>query len=398
MKVVEKYLSLYREKESADILLKESYAHVLVIPAYKEGAAFIKNLTELNIHLEATTLAIIVVNNPLYASLAIWQKNYSLVLSLKSLGHITEELNGFSLVKMTNLHLLVLGPIGIDPKMGVGLARKIGADLALSLIAKKTVHYPIIYTTDADAMLPKGYFNTANNAYRDQEEAAAFIYPFSHKSPKHLKQRLSIELYERRLYQYVEGLSFAGSIYAFHTIGSIIAINAIAYAKVRGYPKIAAGEDFYLLNKLRKVGSIVNLSSDPIKLSARVSDRVPFGTGPSLKQIMQFDDVLDAPIFYHPEVFIYLRWILQNIVFDFDIEKLMGIKHEKRIDIKLTCQAFLSLRGIADLKNHLAKKKQISNKCKAFHDWFDAFKTLKFIHLLRDAGLAMQSYRASLLP
>ena len=51
-------------------------------------------------------------------------------------------------------------------------------------------------------------------------------------------------------------MKYARSPYAFHTIGSTMAVSANHYAKVRGFPKREAGEDFYLLNKLAKVKTL----------------------------------------------------------------------------------------------------------------------------------------------
>ena len=76
-------------------------------------------------------------------------------------------------------------------------------------------------------------------------------------------------LYEYSLRYYVAGLTYAQSPYAFHTIGSTMAVNAEHYASVRGFPRREAGEDFYLLNKLAKVGSVHTLEEN----NAMRSDR-----------------------------------------------------------------------------------------------------------------------------
>ena len=121
-------------------------------------------------------------------------------------------------------------------------------------------------------------------------------------------------LYEYSLRYYVAGLSFAHSPYAFHTIGSTIAVNAAHYAKVRGFPRRQAGEDFYLLNKLAKVGAIMQLGAEtdcePIDIAARLSDRVPFGTGAAVGKIMELEDPAREFLLYHPSVFGLLRsWL-----------------------------------------------------------------------------------------
>ena len=45
-----------------------------------------------------------------------------------------------------------------------------------------------------------------------------------------------------------------------------------------GFPRRNATEDFYILNKLAKVGSIARLAGTPVILEGRLSDRVPIGT------------------------------------------------------------------------------------------------------------------------
>ena len=122
------------------------------------------------------------------------------------------------------------------------------------------------------------------------------------------------QLYEYSLRYYVAGLSYAGSPYAFHTIGSTLAVNAVHYARVRGFPRRQAGEDFYLLNKLAKVGSVRQLSAEtdcePIDIAARRSDRVPFGTGAAVGKLMELENPATEFLLYHPAVFGLLRgWL-----------------------------------------------------------------------------------------
>src|SRR5260370_15593309 len=115
---------------------------------------------------------------------------------------------------------------------------------------------------------------------------AALIYPFWHRceSPPELAD--GMDRYELFLRSYVLGLADAGSPYAFHTLGSTVAVHTLAYAKVRGFPRRAAGEDFYLLNKLAKVGSIAQLDGAPLIIRGRRSHRLPFGTGAALNHIL----------------------------------------------------------------------------------------------------------------
>ena len=119
--------------------------------------------------------------------------------------------------------------------------------------------------------------------------------------------------YEQALRYYVDGLRYADSPYAFFTIGSILIFNTAAYAKVRGFPKKSAGEDFYLLNKLAKIGRIAFLSNSCVELTSRLSTRVPFGTGPAVQQIMTLSENNSPYCYYSPAVFDELKHVNHKI-------------------------------------------------------------------------------------
>jgi len=70
--------------------------------------------------------------------------------------------------------------------------------------------------------------------------------------------------------------------YAFTALGSAMAFPVWAYNKTGGLTPVPAGEDFYFLQKLTKLGKIVTYSSSIAYPSPRFSDRVVFGTGPAL--------------------------------------------------------------------------------------------------------------------
>ena len=75
--------------------------------------------------------------------------------------------------------------------------------------------------------------------------------------------------YEQALTYYVEQLQQAGSPYAFHTLGSCIATPLSYYCHARGFPKKSGGEDFYLLNKLAKLGKILTVDSCILQIESR---------------------------------------------------------------------------------------------------------------------------------
>ena len=286
------------------------------------------------------------------------------------------------------------------PKGGVGLARKTGADLAAYLVHQRRVLSPWIHCTDADVRLPQRYFTSSAALGEDSiKDTAALVYPFRHTmaGDKAVDEIMrATALYEYSLHYYVTGLSSAGSPYAFHTIGSTMAVNAVHYAKVRGFPRRQAGEDFYLLNKLAKVGSIRQLGAEtdcePIDIAARRSDRVPFGTGAAVGKLLELENPEKEFLLYHPSVFILLRsWLDSLPAFwqsrSSDIGAILS-----SADVQGLVGGLEQLGATQALQHALRQSSDIGQFNRQMHTWFDAFRTLKLIHYLRDHHLPSISY------
>jgi hypothetical protein len=160
-------------------------------------------------------------------------------------------------------------------------------DVAVRAYWRGHLRSPWIFSTDADATLPRDYFAT-----RAAPDSAALCFPFRHVGVSDATVTRATLAYEFELRYRVLGLWHAGCSYAFHTIGSCIAVHAESYAGVRGFPQRAAGEDFHLLQKLAKLGPIEIPETDPILLESRASDRVPFGTGPSVQRLLDGQPLL----------------------------------------------------------------------------------------------------------
>ncbi len=310
-------------------------------------------------------------------------------------------------------------------KGGVGHARKAGADLATWLIHQQRVCSPWIHCTDADVHLPQRYFTCCEMLSEPSvQSTAALVYPFRHEWVKNKtvdelpdshwrKIMQATQLYEYSLHYYVAGLKFARSPYAFHTIGSTIAVNSMHYARVRGFPRRQAGEDFYLLNKLAKVGSVLQLDTEkdcePIEIAARLSDRVPFGTGAAVGRIVEFEDPTREFLLYHPAVFGLLRcWLDSWPTFwqsgSCDISEILsqGMNVNQAEDqaghspkeIQVLIRG-LEVSGAAQALQHAFKQSSDARQFnRQMHTWFDAFRTLKLIHYLRDQLLPSISFEA----
>jgi len=387
MKSTRKYLASYAEPEVAvaqELFLAtanhHSWQYCLVIPAYKESPAFYQRLAASLLQQHAVLLILVInqpdsLNNAHASNRHLWQNLIDGTLERQAQGNL--QLRN---IPNTNSALLLVDRFSsgqqIPEKQGVGLARKIGADIALALINSGHIARPWIYTSDADAHLPANYF-TVLDSDSGKTQSAAAIYPFKHLCDDNPVGQTT-RLYEQRMQQYVDGLYSAGSPYAFQTIGSAIAVSAEHYAQVRGFPKRSGGEDFYLLNKLAKTGAINKLQEPEIIIEARQSDRVPFGTGPAIGKLLLEQNPHQAKIFYHPQIFVELKTWLDTMAMSqtFPLNELA-----------LSASTLKALQAIGAIKAiDAARKVSTSTQSynKHLHTWFDAFKTLKFIHQLRE--------------
>lgn len=383
-RVVNRYLANYAERELLqlhDFPEDLHFQHCLVIPAYNEAADYFTRLQLGPLH-NQNALCITVINQP--------DTDSDTHLNEQLMHHL--RLSGNIIWRSANMCLLQYGGstnywLAIDrfssdqhsdrripAKEGVGLARKIGCDLATALIARSQIASSWIHSSDADAFLPKEYFHLP-----EAHHYSAAIYQFKHQNDGSAVGRATA-LYEQTLHYYVAGLKWAESPYAYHTIGSILAINAGSYCEVRGFPRRSGGEDFYLLNKLAKVGRIYQ-SDCIVRIKARKSDRVPFGTGPAVAAIMQKNIPEEDLNSYNPEVFICLKEWLTHIpkiwlMIQADDDPLAALSQPTRDAIGAV--------GWATIARHLDKQaKSQSDSDSALHNWFDAFRTLKFVHYLQ---------------
>lgn len=262
-------------------------------------------------------------------------------------------------------------------KQGVGLARKIALDLALQVVDEQQRagqgEVGWLHTSDADVLLPDGYFAVA----APQAGEVGLIYPLRHRAEPGLE--LAQQLYDFRLDYYVAMLKWAGSPYAFQTVGSTIAVTPEAYAAVRGMPKRSGGEDFYLLNKLAKLGRLRQLQEPVLDVAARPSQRVPFGTGPALIQIAAMDDPLHEYTYYHPQCFVLLKELLAAVQGG-------ALDLPGPLPFSPLSVSALQQLGFEKFLAHSQRLKAEQERQRAFSVWFDAFLTLRFVHLLRDAA------------
>ncbi len=285
---------------------------------------------------------------------------------------------------------------------GVGLARKIGNDFALALHGGGRIASPWIHNTDADVILPNDYFDQIGKL-GDQPGNAAAVYFFEHRFAEDADLAEAARLYEISLRYYTLGLAWAGSPYAYEAMGSCIAVRPSAYAAVRGFPKKNAAEDFYFLNKVAKVGAIERLAGAPLLLDGRVSDRVPFGTGRALGDLVTKPRARSGFRLYHPVVFAHVAAWLSVLE--------RTAQSGGRVDLAVDeiprdnpfFRATLLVESLERMGAFAAVREAIDRSSgdpatmrRHFHAWFDAFRTRKLVHALRDGGLGSPGYREAL--
>lgn len=360
---MQKYLSQYLEKyaEPEICLTKQvnkTYKHIINIPCFNEPDF---DLLQYDQESFSECLLVLIINETKSAGIEGKNNNQKLLCEINRLKPILKFIDLFIINKTQSSHL--------PEKQGVGLARKIAADFSLKLYSENKIIYPWLYCLDADVIIPINYL-TAIEQYNSQKNIAGFVFNFEHVS-KSIDLLNAVKKYESKLNSYVNGLKLAGSEYAFHTIGSTMVINLDCYAKARGFPKRLAGEDFYMLNKLAKLGKIISLEQPKLKLSARTSDRVAFGTGLAIDSILS-----GQPCEPYPDVvFDLLKTWLTGLG---SIANNNFIGWEQYSDELSLYSDLINLDSVINKLNQqnlgLDRRKQYLTH------WFDGFKTMKFIN------------------
>jgi hypothetical protein len=359
------------------------YSQVLVIPAYNESTAFVRHLLQQPFSHCSKLLVIIVINQPSNQHQYITRLNQRLWNYFDTLNQANSEACGIYKLtqcpkKQCDFLCINQTKPGTPNNQGVGYARKLGCDIAIELITQQYINPIWISCTDADSTVPNDYFNTPafSNNYSVLNYSFSHSFAGNHKSKYQKRTEDANRAYEKSILYYRNGLKYAGSPYAFTTLGSAIAIHPNYYCLVRGFPKKAAGEDFYLLNKLAKLAPVLDIPQ-VIQLKPRASQRVPFGTGPAVSAILKKGTLID----FDPAVFVHLKeWLCFIPKLH---TRLTEHPNEPLAPLNANTQFALKNVKIHLLLEHIAKQSKNGQQTeKMTKDWFDGFKTLKFIHAL----------------
>jgi len=395
--LLDDYLIKYAASSKWHLLAKSTHniKQAIVIPAYNELEMIFDTLSSISDNPESSldmTLVVCVVNNKADASEEVRQNNFQTLKILTDLiyNH-SYDLNNIDRYKRDSIEKIVNSRIRLgcidasSPELeipqkvgGVGMARKIGMDMALRTLQKSDDDPRLIMSLDADTLVEPNYLPAIRDEF-SQNKISTGVVRYKHQMPSDAAGCSAICAYETYLRYWVWGLKYAGSPYAFHSIGSTMVTTSEAYLSVRGMNRREAGEDFYFLNKLAKVDSVHNIKNTTVYPSARVSGRVPFGTGAAVRKISAYGEMKHN--LYDPRIFVILKaWL--------DYMKNSFLCNEEQILMEANCIH-------EGLKNFLVERKFLSvwpkirqnikdpeNYTRHFHGWFDGFETLKLINYM----------------
>lgn len=399
-----KYLERYAEPEhrlAAELV--EQYGAALVVPLRREDVGFLENLRPACAAAGERVLLIAVVNAAVDADAAVHQQNIRLLRELNELllpRRILPSVEG-SPVRATlgragpcDVLLLDRASSGrcLQVGEGVGVARKIGVDVAFALHERGLVRSPWLCCSDADAELPDAYFRALSAIAPSSPSGTRRVgltLPFWHTpSGDAAIDRATVE-YEISLRYYTLGLASAGSPYAYQSMGSSLCVLADAYAEVRGFPRRDAGEDFYLLDKLAKIGALHRPALPPIRIWSRVSDRVPFGTGRRVRDLIAGEQIR----LYDPRAFELLGVALRVLgrAVEQRSEEAVTTLLAEQLDagsVGAVSTVLEDLQVFDALRDILGASPDPRVRRRRLFTWFDALRTLRFIHLIElPAGL-----------
>jgi len=276
---------------------------------------------------------------------------------------------------------------------GAGQPRKIGMDEALRRFISIDKEDGVIVSLDADCLVDKNYLTEIHKAFDKNKRLLSATLAFHHPV-EHLDEndpvRKSIEVYEMYLHYYRAALEYTGYPYAYHTIGSAFAVRCTPYAQVGGMGKQQAGEDFYFLQKIFPLGKTIEIKTSKVYPAARLSDRVPFGTGPALAKMIAEKEIVKYT--YSFESFQVLKSL-------FDIIDSLFKASPEAIAQSLNSFEPCLLHFL--INDNFISEIEIINKTtatlpafrKRFFNYFNAFKILKYLNFVHPDYFALKDIR-----
>lgn len=263
----------------------KSYQYVLVVPAHSESYATVRRLLD---SVDPQALTILVINRAQGADSArIPNSLLSEELCANASNIRTEPRDSGC--------LWLLGPDGkadvllVDRSSegreiigGVGMARRIGCDIAFIEQREGQVASKWIHNTDCDTILPADYFAEADKRYvKDSSLCVRALEAFSDDDPQanmigqlsEVSARIAMVKFEK-----------AGCPWTLRVSGCGLAISHWAYEVVGGMQPYEFSEDATLVGSGGKIGLVHRVYGERLRFEARPISRTPTGFGQNVKE------------------------------------------------------------------------------------------------------------------
>lgn len=354
---------------------------VVVIPCYDEPDLLqtLKSLYDA-VRPACAVEVIVVVNAPEIASEAVLRQNATSIREIKLFaGHINSDT--FKVIPMD----VICRPLKYA---GVGLARKTGMDEAVARFFSVGKEDGVIVSLDADCTVASDYFTELEKTLLLDRKASVATIHFLHTLPP--EDSVSYEAmvqYELYLRYYKQALHYTGFPYAYYTIGSAFAVKASAYCRSGGMGKYQSGEDFYFLQKVFQQGGIRELNTTVVYPSSRLSDRVPFGTGPSLMGMVAENRPV-CKYSYALESFLVLKSVFEKREAWYETGATMT---EQESSDYLTTGLPVLLTAYLEKNGFVKSLMQLRANCagvqvfsKRFFDWYNGLRILQSLNVLQE--------------
>ena len=370
------FISLAVADKLKDVLSRQYFVESMGIPLLAEEEQikpFYEKLVSVLSRTSHSQLVFLFINEKENASVQVRSSNKRVLdyfsFQKEEMLKLLREKNHFIIIingTLKNLHL--------KSKEGVGRARRVLGDLALFFHNSTKISSPLHRQSDADVRLPNDYF------YAQLEKGvAAGTYPFSHtRGFLNEIEYAGLQSYESFLKSYVEGLKFAASPYAFWALGSTLIFDLKAYEKIRGFPNVQAGEDFYFLSKIQSQGKVLQINELSqnrdleinLEIVGRHSTRVPFGTGRALERLEKGEQFERYP----HEAFEKLKTVLVQL------KELSDHKNIEEFFLRIPADEHFNLKELKKSFEGIFKQKASSKHyLRQIHQTFEGLQTFRWI-------------------
>ena len=369
----------YLQKNGHQSLIKElpqsAPGMIIVIPCYREHELSATLDSLFNCELPNEHVEVIILIN--HSEVA----DETIILENRRTKEAADK--WISANRKKGISFITVGPLSLKKKWaGAGLARKKGMDEAIKRFNINNRKDGILVSLDADTLVAKNYLVEIEKHFRTHPKHVGATLAFEHqKEQLSEKHREGIELYELYLGYYKRALEYSGYPYSMFTIGSAFAVTAEAYVKRGGMNRRQAGEDFYFLQNLVQLGKVGEITTTKVYPSSRLSNRVPFGTGPILQKWMNGEEDLQRT--YNFEAFRNLH--------EFFAQKDCFYKIQKKDYTEVVNTLNKPMKQFLALDEFSVDLDDLNRNCSRletfrvrFFQKFNAFKILKFLNFAHE--------------